>query len=157
MRDRIKSGLPIFDAAAFVQPEDGRGFYGNSARDILTGPGAATWNTVLAKYFAVTERARWQFRWELYNVFNRPNFDPPPKDSICEASLSPCVHSLRMCDPGTASARSSSMVRDHIVTRPTRGSNGLSRTCGRKCLKTRVVQSVSKGASGAKSAFLYRG
>ena len=52
MRDRIKSGVPIFDAAAFVQPVDGRGFYGNSARDILTGPGAQTWNTVLAKNFS---------------------------------------------------------------------------------------------------------
>ena len=53
MRDRIKSGVPIFDASAFVQPETGRGFYGNSARTVLTGPGAATWNTVLAKNFAL--------------------------------------------------------------------------------------------------------
>jgi hypothetical protein len=77
MRDRIKSGVPIFDAAAFVQPETGRGFYGNSARDILTGPGAQTWNTVLAKNFSLTEQIRLQFRWEMFNAFNRPNFGNP--------------------------------------------------------------------------------
>jgi hypothetical protein len=77
MRDRIKSGQPIFDSAAFVQPETGRGFYGNSARTILTGPGAATWNTVLAKNFALKERAKLQFRWEMFNAFNRPNFGTP--------------------------------------------------------------------------------
>jgi hypothetical protein len=77
MRDRIKSGQPIFDLTAFVRPANGRGSYGNSARNILTGPGAATWNTVLGKYFDFTERARLQFRWELYNAFNRPNFYNP--------------------------------------------------------------------------------
>jgi len=77
MRDRIKSGLPIFDASAFVQPQTGRGFYGNSARTILTGPGAETWNTVLAKNFSLNERTKLQFRWEIYNLFNRPNFGNP--------------------------------------------------------------------------------
>jgi hypothetical protein len=77
MRDRIKSGVPIFDAADFVQPETGRGFYGNSARDILTGPGAQTWNTVLAKNFALKEQVRLQFRWEMFNAFNRANFGNP--------------------------------------------------------------------------------
>jgi len=77
MRDRIKSGVSIFDSAAFVQPETGRGFYGNSARDILTGPGAQTWNTVLAKNFALKEQVRLQFRWEMFNAFNRPNFGNP--------------------------------------------------------------------------------
>ena len=51
--------------------------HGNSARDILTGPGAQTWNTVLAKNFALKEQVRLQFRWEMFNAFNRPNFGPP--------------------------------------------------------------------------------
>src|SRR5262249_28038791 len=71
MRDRIKAGLPIFDSSAFVQPETGRGFYGNSARNILTGPGGESWNIVLAKNFQLKEHARLQFRWELFNAFNR--------------------------------------------------------------------------------------
>jgi hypothetical protein len=77
MRDRIKAGLPIFDSSAFVRPENGRGFYGNSARYILTGPGQEVWNIVLAKNFMITETARVQFRWEMFNAFNRANFSNP--------------------------------------------------------------------------------
>ncbi|MCZ2078054.1 MAG: TonB-dependent receptor [Bryobacteraceae bacterium] len=78
MRDRIKSREPIFDSSAFVRPETGRGFYGNSARYILIGPGQMTWNTVLSKNFPIAEeRARLQFRWEMFNALNRPNFYNP--------------------------------------------------------------------------------
>ncbi|MCI0540570.1 MAG: TonB-dependent receptor, partial [Verrucomicrobiales bacterium] len=44
MRDRIKSGLPMWDRAAFVVPQDGRGSYGNSGRYVLVGPGRHLWN-----------------------------------------------------------------------------------------------------------------
>lgn len=78
MRDLIRSGLPIFDLSAFVRPATGRGFYGNSARSILVGPGVANWNIVVAKNFPLSvERARLQFRWEMFNAFNRPNFNAP--------------------------------------------------------------------------------
>ena len=78
MRDRIKSGQPILDVNAFVVPEQGRGFFGNSARNIMTGPGTMNWNAVLAKNFPIfAERARVQIRWELFNAFNRPNFWNP--------------------------------------------------------------------------------
>jgi hypothetical protein len=76
-RDRIKSRQPIFDLSDFVRPENGRGYYGNSARYILTGPGQAIWNLVVSKNFPVKERARFQFRWEMFNAFNRPNFNNP--------------------------------------------------------------------------------
>ena len=39
MRDRIKAGLPIFDSCVLPGLSMGRGSYGNSARNILTGPG----------------------------------------------------------------------------------------------------------------------
>jgi hypothetical protein len=77
MRDRIKARQPIFDQSAFVRPATGRGSYGNSARNILTGPGEAIWNVVVSKNFPVKERARFQFRWEMFNAFNRPNFFNP--------------------------------------------------------------------------------
>ncbi|MEW5977074.1 MAG: TonB-dependent receptor [Acidobacteriota bacterium] len=77
MRDRIKSGKPIFDSSAFVQPENGRGSYGNSARNILTGPGREVWNITLAKNFMVKEKAKVQFRWDMFNAFNRANFWTP--------------------------------------------------------------------------------
>jgi hypothetical protein len=78
MRDRIQSRLPIFDIGSFVRPETGRGFYGNSARYILTGPGQANWNIGVHKNWAFADgRARMQFRWEAFNAFNRPNFNNP--------------------------------------------------------------------------------
>jgi hypothetical protein len=77
MRDLIKSRQPIFDKAAFVTPAAGRGYYGNSARDILTGPGSMNWNIVAAKNFPIGERARFQFRCETFNTFNRANFSGP--------------------------------------------------------------------------------
>jgi hypothetical protein len=77
-RDDIKSRKLIFDPGAFVRPVTGRGFYGNSARYILTGPGEATWNFVVGKNFRLpSERARLQFRWEMFNALNRANFSNP--------------------------------------------------------------------------------
>lgn len=77
MRGNIKSHQPIFDQSAFVVPADGRGYYGNSARDILTGPGQEVWNAVAAKNFSLSEQARLQFRAEFFNAFNRANFSNP--------------------------------------------------------------------------------
>jgi hypothetical protein len=77
MVDLIKAHQSIFDKSAFLQPASGRGYYGNSARDILTGPGSATWNIVAAKNFSIRERARFQFRCETFNTFNRASFSNP--------------------------------------------------------------------------------
>jgi hypothetical protein len=78
MRSRVKSGQPVFDLAAFLLPATGRGYYGNSARSILTGPGTATWNMGIHKnWLFAGEKARIQFRWEMHNAFNRPNFSTP--------------------------------------------------------------------------------
>ncbi|MBI4479411.1 MAG: TonB-dependent receptor [Acidobacteria bacterium] len=53
------------------------GYIGNLARNFLDGPGNYVWNFVLAKKFAVTERVSLQFRTELFNMLNRPNFGTP--------------------------------------------------------------------------------
>jgi hypothetical protein len=77
-RDTLRARQPILDVNAFVRPATGRGYYGNSARNILVGPGERTWNLVVAKNFPVAgERARFQFRWEMFNAFNRANFNAP--------------------------------------------------------------------------------
>jgi hypothetical protein len=77
MRDNIRNRQPILDKSAFAVPATGRGSYGNSARQILTGPGQAVWNIVAAKGFMLTEQARLQFRGEFFNAFNRANFSNP--------------------------------------------------------------------------------
>jgi hypothetical protein len=77
-RDLIRGRQPVFDLSAFALPATGRGFYGNSARSILTGPGSSNWNTAVHKNWRLgAERAQLQFRWEMFNAFNRANFSSP--------------------------------------------------------------------------------
>ena len=77
MRDKLRARQPILDITAFQTPAALRGFYGNSARYILTGPGQMLWNTGVHKNWRVGERAQMQFRWEAFNAFNRINFNNP--------------------------------------------------------------------------------
>jgi hypothetical protein len=51
--------------------------YGNAGRNILRGPGAQEVNFSLAKNFPIGERARFQFRFETFNLFNHANFGNP--------------------------------------------------------------------------------
>lgn len=64
-----------FDVGAFtLQPQY---TYGNSGRNILFGPGVTNLDFSLAKYFAITERVRLQFRAEAFNSTNTPAFGNP--------------------------------------------------------------------------------
>jgi hypothetical protein len=51
--------------------------YGNSARNALYGPGRVNLDWSVFKNFSITERARIQFRAEMFNLFNTPQFDLP--------------------------------------------------------------------------------
>ena len=66
-----------FDAAAFPAVPVGAFRFGNSGRNILDGPGYAGVNLSLMKKFRVRERDYVQFRWELFNLLNHPNFELP--------------------------------------------------------------------------------
>jgi hypothetical protein len=64
-----------FNPNAFIQPLPNT--YGNAPRNFLQGPGLATTDVSLAKKFLFTERINLQFRAELFNIFNRTNFNNP--------------------------------------------------------------------------------
>lgn len=64
-----------FNTAAFVVPPFGS--FGNAGRNILEGPGFATFNTSLVKNISATERLNVQFRTEFFNLFNRTNYSLP--------------------------------------------------------------------------------
>ncbi len=64
-----------FNAAAF-QP-NAPGTFGNSARNIFQGPGVNDVDLGIFKNFKLTERYRVQFRWEMFNAFNRTMFSNP--------------------------------------------------------------------------------
>jgi hypothetical protein len=50
---------------------------GNAGRGLILGPGLRNLDMTLSKYFNVTERFRFQFRAEAYNLTNTPYFAQP--------------------------------------------------------------------------------
>jgi len=65
----------FIDAACFPIPA--QGFFGNSPKAPLHGPGLNNWDIGLQKYFSFTENLRLQFRGELFNAFNHTQFGSP--------------------------------------------------------------------------------
>jgi hypothetical protein len=51
--------------------------YGNAGRNILFGPGRINFDWSLFKDFSPSERWKIQFRGEIFNLFNTPQFDLP--------------------------------------------------------------------------------
>src|SRR5262249_17578154 len=64
-----------FDASAFVAP--GQYIFGNSGRNILSGPGTKQIDLSVFKSFPFLERRRLEFRGEAFNAFNTPQFNNP--------------------------------------------------------------------------------
>ena len=72
---KIGSPNKWFDVNAFeLQPA---GFLGNLGRNTLQGPNVITADLAVLKDFPVTESKRIEFRWEMFNLINRANFDEP--------------------------------------------------------------------------------
>jgi hypothetical protein len=57
--------------------ENGVGQYGNAGRDIMISPGIVDWDGSLMKNFNFTEQRYLQFRFEVFNLLNHPNFADP--------------------------------------------------------------------------------
>jgi hypothetical protein len=65
-----------FDTAAFVVPASYS--FGNSGRNILTGPGRRTWDLSFIKRTPVSRRGDvLELRIQLFNAFNHANFTDP--------------------------------------------------------------------------------
>jgi hypothetical protein len=87
---KISSGGGVFtgfNPAAF-NLEDGVsapipwGIPVNVVRNNWYGPGVNNWNMSLSKATAITERVKFQLRFEVYNVFNRVQFAKPNNDTF---------------------------------------------------------------------------
>jgi hypothetical protein len=78
-----------FNPAAFLQPPNGSGFYGNLGRDTLIGPGLGTWDFSVLKDTPIHERANLQFRAEFFNLLNRANFNTPNAVVFTPTGVSP--------------------------------------------------------------------
>jgi hypothetical protein len=64
-----------FDVNAFVLPEAGT--FGDVGRNVLEGPGFATWDMSVIKNIRFGSRYRAQLRFEVFNLLNRANFGLP--------------------------------------------------------------------------------
>ena len=60
--------------AAFERP---RGTFGSAGRNILRGPAFQSVDMALMKSWHFADQVRLQFRTEVFNLFNHPNFDLP--------------------------------------------------------------------------------
>jgi carboxypeptidase family protein len=73
-----------FDPSAFtLQPA---GFYGNVGRNTLTGPGFANLDLSFSKNFLFQEQRALEFRTDLFNLFNHPNFATPRSPTGAQVS-----------------------------------------------------------------------
>jgi hypothetical protein len=64
-----------FDPNAFIVPPTGT--FGNVGRNVLTGPGLATWDFSVMKDTHLFERLNLQFRAEIFNLLDRTNLNTP--------------------------------------------------------------------------------
>ncbi|MGH9681184.1 MAG: hypothetical protein ACRD4Y_14650, partial [Candidatus Acidiferrales bacterium] len=51
--------------------------YGSAGRDIVFGPGTNNFDATFQKDFAIQENIKLQFRADMFDFFNRPNFKQP--------------------------------------------------------------------------------
>jgi carboxypeptidase family protein len=64
-----------FDTSAFAQPAPFT--FGNAGRNVTFAPGLSNIDMSLQRNFALQNEQRLEFRWEVFNVLNHPNFDVP--------------------------------------------------------------------------------
>ncbi|HYM09707.1 MAG TPA: carboxypeptidase regulatory-like domain-containing protein, partial [Bryobacterales bacterium] len=64
-----------FDVSKLANPLPGQ--LGNAGKGTVLGSGNNKWDVVISKFFRFTERQRLEFRAELFNAFNHPQFDDP--------------------------------------------------------------------------------
>ena len=67
-----------FNVAAFARVP--AGVFGNAGRNIIRGPGFATFDLTVQRRFRLTDRVSATLRWDVFNVFDRANFGNPNAD-----------------------------------------------------------------------------
>jgi hypothetical protein len=73
-KDGVIGPVVFLNDAGFVLPAPGSN---GAGRNIFEAPGYWNFDLGITKRFDLTERVNMQFRTEMFNVFNHPNFDNP--------------------------------------------------------------------------------
>lgn len=74
---------------------------GNVPRNSLPGPAFFQWDFSAMKNFPVTEKVKVQFRADLFNILNHPNFGNPGNMGICNSISVPQGGSTSSCAGGS--------------------------------------------------------
>jgi hypothetical protein len=77
--------LHYMNLSAFAP--NGPGTFGNSPRNVLRGDMTNVADLGISKNFPFKERYRIQFRWEMFNAFNRPHFSNPSNNPADPSSF----------------------------------------------------------------------
>jgi hypothetical protein len=74
-------GFIDFDTSCFTSPAVG--YFGNSGRDPINGPGLNNWDLGLQKTFPlpIKEQTKLEFRGEFFNAFNHAQFNQPDSNT----------------------------------------------------------------------------
>jgi len=70
-----KTPAQWFNTSCFTLPAAST--YGNAGRSIVTGPGIDNFDATFQKNFALRESMQLQFRADIFDFFNHPNFNQP--------------------------------------------------------------------------------
>jgi len=94
-----------YNLNAFTVPAGYNGAWGSNLGDVgrnaLRAPGFFQWDLSGMKNFPITERIKLQFRADLFNLLNHPNFTNPD-GGICTAVASPVSTPTPGCAPAPA-------------------------------------------------------
>ncbi|MGH8245663.1 MAG: TonB-dependent receptor, partial [Gammaproteobacteria bacterium] len=82
------------DASAFTVPVPGTN---GAGRNIFEAPGYWNLDLGIQKKFSITERTKLQFRMEMFNALNHPNFDNPRDASVGSPSFRSTVFAQTCC------------------------------------------------------------
>ena len=64
-----------FDVSQLANPAPGQ--LGNAGKGVIRGSGNNKWDLIISKFFDIADGHRLEFRAELFNAFNHPQFDDP--------------------------------------------------------------------------------
>lgn len=96
----------FINPAAFTIPRPGT--YGNLSRGALYGPRFQQFDLTLQKKFRITEAIGFEFRTEVYNLFNKANFANPP--AILPNNIGSSLTSQQPGQPFTYTSETSNNV-----------------------------------------------
>jgi hypothetical protein len=91
--------------------------FGNVGRNTLNLPGRINFDAGLFKQFPIKEKMGFQFRWEVFNVFNHTQYNAVSGNSTIGAPGGARAD-LDTADPGSAASLSSSsfyILREHAL------------------------------------------